>query len=445
MTPPLPKISPQKIQKHFDALALIGNLGPRLEDGFLRASWSAEETAAMEYIRKVASERGFQSRYDEVGNLFICSDFESGKEVLQVGSHLDTVPRGGLFDGGAGIVAGLEAISEVKSRCGDTLKKELELVIWRGEEAGTFDVVYKGSKAAFGQLDPATLKKEFEGRTLEASIREEGFNPELIREGRASIPQSRIDLLRCHIELHIEQARKLEIDQDDIGVVTSIRGNQRFKIFLRGEAAHSGATPMGAAYRKDANLSMVHMLSRLDEKANTALASGQDLVQTFGVINSDFQTNQAFPEVFDNGITKISPFAYFFLDIRSRTQDFLNSYVAEVRELLEKTSAEFGTSVEVEPFSNATPIESLDLELQDEIEKAAETLGYSSQRLASGAGHDAAIVSQQARSDATCVPTGMIFIPCRDGLSHNPLEFTSSEAVAKGANVIAQTFFAFLS
>ncbi len=439
MSNSLPKISADQIQIHFDALSKIGNLGGRLMIGYLRASWSAEETEAMEYIRSRATAYGFESRYDEIGNLFICSNFESDKPILQVGSHLDTVPRGGLFDGGAGIVAGLEAMRAVKSSAGENLDKELELVIWRGEESGTFDLVYKGSKAAFGELDASALERQYEGKTLEQNIIAQGYDPNLIREGRASIPQSKIDRIHCHIELHIEQARKLEIDQDDIGVVTSIRGNQRLKVFLHGEAAHSGATPMGVEYRKDANLALAHVLVRLDVTAAEALASGADLVQTVGVINSDRETNLAFPQVHETGLTKISPFAYFFLDIRSKSKSFLESYLTKIDEVVTVTAKEFATAVEIVPISGATPIESLDIDLQQRIEQAAKALGYSSQRMASGAGHDAAIVSQQQRSDSSGIPTAMIFIPCRDGLSHNPLEFTSSEAVAKGSNVIAQT------
>lgn len=429
-------IDSSKIAVHFDALGRIGNLGPALEDGFLRASWSKEETAAMEYVRGVAEKQGLLSRYDAIGNLFVRTGFEH-KRVLQIGSHLDTVPRGGLFDGGAGIVAGLEAILAVWKSEQERLQMDLELVVWRGEEAGTYNQVFKGSKAAFGILRKEALAEEFRGQTLQQAIRGEGYETTSIEEGLATFTQTEIDSLAAHFELHIEQARKLEIDETDIGIVTSIRGNQRFRVFLRGESAHSGATPMGTLYRKDANLTMAFAQARLHELCIQEIEKGGDLVQTVGVVNSDRVLNEEFPEVYDNGLTKVSEFGYFLLDIRSRSRSFLDSYCAQAKRVLEDTAGEFGVGIEIQAISTSVPTESLDARLQDVVEEATAALGYSSQRLASGAGHDAAVVAAQQRSDGSSVPVSMIFIPCRDGISHNPLEFTTNEAVAKGADVLA--------
>ena len=166
-------ISTESIEQHFVALGQIGNLGPRREDGYLRASWSAEESAAIGYIEQAGQSFGLQATYDGVGNLFLATPGNK-RQVVQVGSHLDTVPRGGLFDGAAGIVAGLEAILALRDHW-DSFRYGLELVVWRGEESATYGAVCKGSQAAFGQNPPDILTREFAGQTLAEAILNQGF------------------------------------------------------------------------------------------------------------------------------------------------------------------------------------------------------------------------------------------------------------------------------
>ncbi len=436
-------ISPSNISKHLKELSKIGNLGERLEDGFLRASWSDEETAAMEYIRAQGESAGLQGRYDAVGNLFLSTPFDkeenetSTGEVIQIGSHLDTVPRGGLFDGGAGIVAGLEAIlAVVKSE--KALKRRLELVIWRGEESGTFTTVFKGSKAAFGILDASCLENVYGGVTLRHAIEGQGYDASLIEQGTATLAQDSIDSIAAHFELHIEQATKLEKDNCDIGVVSSIRGPRRFRITLYGEAAHSGATPMGSKYRSDANLCMAHTIVALDGLCSQHIAGGKDLVQTVGIINTDKAVNARHPEIYESAITKVSPLAYFSLDIRSNNKATLESYTQSALSLIQDKADELSVKVEIERVGSSDPLEQLDPCLQDLLEQSARDLGYSSQRLSSGAGHDVAVVAQQRKSDGTTIPTALVFIPCRKGISHNPMEFATDDAIHKGAMVLAQ-------
>jgi len=430
-------ISPEKISKHVQALSKIGNLGPNLEDGFTRASWSKEESDAMNYIKDVAEEHGFSSTYDEVGNLFLSFGCDESKEVIQIGSHLDTVVKGGLFDGGAGIIAGLEALIAV-SKSSKDLKRGLELVIWRGEESGSFGIAFKGSKSAFGLLPATSLESKFRHITLREAILSQGFNPDIIKNSQKTISQDKVDKIAAHFELHIEQATKLESDGDDIGVVTSIRGPINYRISLRGEASHSGATPMGVKYRKDANLAMAHMHVALDNLCNEHLKEGYDLVQTVGVINSDKTYNQAHLEVYDTGFTIISAYSYFYLNIRSNNKEFLGSYGDKSLALINDIGTKFKVDVEIEKISSSDPLKEMDPYLQNITEQAAKDLGYKVQRLACGAGHDVQIIAQQKKSDGTSIPALLVFIPCRDGLSHNPKEFTTDEAITKGANVLAR-------
>lgn len=430
------QITSDRIEKHVHALSQIGNLGPNLEDGFTRASWSKEETQAMEYIIKIAKEHGFNSEYDGVGNLFISYGCDESKEIIQIGSHLDTVVKGGLFDGGAGIIAGLEALIEV-SKSVSELKRGLQLVIWRGEESGTYGVVFKGSKAAFGLLPASALESKFGYITLKEAISSQGFNPEIIQNGQKTFTQDQIDKIAAHFELHIEQATKLERDGDDIGVVTSIRGPNNYRISVKGEASHAGATPMGVEYRRDANLAIAYIQVELDKMCQEALREGNDLVQTVGVINSDKTYNQSHLEVYNTSLTTICSYSYFYFNVRSNNKGFLSTYSDKCLSLIKGVAENFKVSVEIEKISSSDPLKEMDPYLQDITEQAAKNLGYKVQRLASGAGHDVQIVAQQQKSNGTPIPSLLIFIPCRDGLSHNPKEFTSNEAIAKGASVLA--------
>lgn len=428
-------VSADNIQSHLDALSKIGNLGPSLEDGFTRPSWSEEESRAFDYIKSIAVGNGFSASTDAVGNLFLSYGCEGGREIVQIGSHLDTVVKGGLFDGGAGIIAGLEAFIAV-SKTVKNLKRGLELVIWRGEESGTFGVVFKGSKAAFGLLPVSALESKFGACTLRQAIISQGFDPSPIEKGERTISQDKVDRVAAHFELHIEQATKLEIDGDDVGVVTSIRGPINYRIIVKGEASHSGATPMGIEYRKDANLAMAYMHVELDKLSKEAIDRGEDLVQTVGVINSDKTYNQSHLEVYNTGPTTICAYTYFCLNIRSNSKEFLSDYGQKALSLIQHIASDFKIDVEIEKISSSDPLKEMDPYLQEITEKAAKDLGYKVQRLPSGAGHDIQIVAQQKKSDGTTIPALLVFIPCKDGLSHNPKEFTTNEAIAKGANVL---------
>ena len=429
------QVAVERIEEHFSALGRIGNLGPTRNDGFLRASWSNEETAAMEYVKRAGQEQGLLAAYDGIGNLYLTTP-EQRPEIIQVGSHLDTVPRGGLYDGGAGIVAGLEALLALRARWSQ-LRRSLELVVWRGEESATFDSLCKGSQAAFGANDPAILHKEFSGQTLESAILGQGFDPSYIRDKRPALSRQHREALAAHIELHIEQGKRLEIDRKDIGVATSIRGTVRLRIAVTGAAAHSGGTPMGAAYRKDANLAIAYMQVELDRLAGQVLVEGHDLVQTVGVVNSDRHFNQREPRVYENALTKVSPFGYFTLDIRSNSRPFLENYADKAKGLIRDTGRRFGVDVNIEMICFLKPVDKLDEALQAAVATECDNLGYTHERMSCGALHDLAVVSSQRRRNGAPIPTALVLIPCKDGISHNPAEYASPEAVGKGATVLA--------
>jgi hydantoinase/carbamoylase family amidase len=438
---PLPdfRISTEHIEEHYHVLAQIGNLGPSRLHGFLRASWSFEETAAVDYIREVGESHGLESTYDGIGNLYLSTPGRRDR-LIQVGSHLDTVPIGGLYDGSAGIVAGLEAILALKTEWSG-LTRGLELVAWRGEESATFGAVCKGSQAAFGLNDPKILGKEFEGKTLEEAILSQGFDPRFIAGRKPTLSQERIDAIDAHLELHIEQANRLEVNAREIGIATSIRGTVRLRVVVTGEAAHSGATPMGSRFRKDANLAMAYMQVGLDRLAHDCLSKGHDLVQTVGLINADPSYNLHDPRVYENALTKVSPFGYFAIDIRSNNSGFLQDYLEDARRMIQEIGAKYEVGVSFDTITSLPPLEELDRDVQDEIEAACRENGLSFERMPSGALHDVAVVSSQRHSNGMKIPGGLIFIPCLNGISHNPREYASAEAIQKGASVLASTLY----
>ncbi|HQH27794.1 MAG TPA: M20/M25/M40 family metallo-hydrolase, partial [Oligoflexia bacterium] len=322
------------------------------------------------------------------------------------------------FDRAAGVVSGLESLIKIFSS-DSSRKRGLRLRVWRCEESATFNSVYAGSLGAFGQARPDCLNNHFRGISLAEAIRSQGADPDYILYGKRTISTAELDSIAAHIELHIEQGNLLEKEHLDIGVVTGIRGPYRSRIILRGEFDHSGATPMGTDYRRDANLALGYILVELDKLAAQHISQGADLVQTIGVINSQKDWNEKHSEVYQNAVTKVSGYACFTLDARSDDGVFLAAYREEADEAIQQTAAKFGVEAEQSLIGFEPGIKVLDSHLAGVIEHAAQELGLSCKRMPSGAGHDAAIVGKQKKSNGLNVPVGMIFIPCRRGKSHS--------------------------
>ncbi|MCX7786591.1 MAG: Zn-dependent hydrolase [Spirochaetes bacterium] len=437
--PRLIESTKQRIEEIFSQLEKIGNLGASREEGFTRAAWSNEETRGMELIQRIAEKAGMRASWDGIGNLFLSTPV-GAPETVQVGSHLDTVPHGGNYDGAAGIVAGLDAILQLRPMW-EKLKRRLELVIWRGEESACYGAVCKGSQAAFGLNDPSILSRTYLGQTLEEAIRSQGFDPSYIQERRPTVDQARIDSIAAHLELHIEQAKRLETDGIPIGVVTSIRGTIRLRVLIFGEANHSGGTPMGIRYRKDANLAMAYMQVALHEECTYALEKGFDIVQTVGVINADEDYNKKNPQVWENALTKVSPFGYFTLDVRSNDPRFLPNYIKTAEEIIRKKAERYNVNVQIERLLSLDPVERLDPSVQGVLESACRDLKIPYLVMPSGALHDAAVVAGVRKSNGSPIPVGMLFIPCKDGISHNPAEYASAQDIARGAVVLSNALY----
>lgn len=432
--PTVSPISPQVISRHYDVLDKIGNLGPG--QGFLRAAWSDEETAAMRHIEAAAKAGGLHCRWDAIGNLIVETPGHFD-EWVETGSHMDSVPGGGNYDGAAGVVAGIEAILAVQNS-GTRLQRGLRLRVWRGEESASFGVVSAGSRAAFGLLPAKELEHSHHGQSMAEAIRSQGFDPLPIQTGESVISESEQGGIAAHIELHIEQGSVLESGGFDAGVVTGIRGSIRSWVKVTGAFDHSGATPMGRKWRRDANLAIAHMQVRLDAMAHAAIEEGRDIVQTIGVVNTHRTMSETSPQINDNAISKVSGFGYFSHEVRGCYAGEVRQFVREAQHLVRQTAEEFGVDVEIDEFSEVAGIARLDDGLQHLLAECCRDHGASFTRLPSGAWHDVAVLHDRLREDGSKIPVGMLFVPCRGGISHSPEEYTSPGQLALGASVLAE-------
>lgn len=423
-----------EIEALYAPLFRIGAVGSTPDAGFTRLSWTSEETAAMEYVQHEAEKAGLTARFDAVGNLAL--EEPGYREYVETGSHVDTVVRGGNYDGAGGVICGLAAIRAIRES-GTKRQRGLRLRIWRGEESAAFNIGCKGSRIAFGAFDPKALQFRTGGKNLAEAIEQCGYNVQAAREGQKLVSQAEIDSIAAHIELHIEQANALEQAGLDIGVVTSIRGPHRFRLSLEGRFDHSGGTPLGVECRRDTNLALAYIMVAIDELGKQALKEGHDLVQTVGVINSDPAFNEHEPRVYQNAIAKVSGYTYCTVDIRSSDLEFRIAHTAKVHQTIQQVAKAYRVTAHTELLAESKPLAAVDAKIQDTTAAAAKQLGYGAMRMPSGAMHDCVYVGEQKKSDGTAVPIGMIFIPCREGISHAPDEFTTFEALAKGTNVLA--------
>lgn len=365
----------------------------------------------MLYFSQCAEACGLSHRVDAIGNLIIETTSISG-QWIETGSHVDTVPGGGNYDGLAGVVAGFEALKAIRHSI-RTLKHGLRLRIWRGEESAAFGIASIGSRAAFGQLPPASLSMTCRGKTLADAMTDQGINPNIIEQGRPAIATDELDSINAYIELHIEQGKVLESQLREIGIVTAIRGSRRSWVSLRGTFDHSGATPMGCDYRHDCNLAMAHMHVRLDQLLQKHITDGIDLVQTIGVINSHSGMSKKLT-IDNNAVSKVSGAAFFSFEVRGCKADKVAAYHEQAEKLIHQTAAEFGITAAIETFSDQSGIAALDKPLQQQISRTCDSLKLDHMLMASGAWHDAGTMAQQRRTDGNHIPVGMIFIPCRD-------------------------------
>ncbi len=381
--------------------------------GIVRDSYGPGEQAGHDIVRSAAAAAGLEIAVDPIGNLFMSlPGRERAAPRIIIGSHLDSVPQGGNYDGAAGVVAGVCVLAALR-RAGVVPLCDLAVMAIRAEESAWFDVAYVGSAGAFGLLDPDCLSvtRSDNGQSLEHTLRAGGFDPQPIRERRRLLDPTQI---RAYLELHIEQGPTLVHEGLAAAVVTGIRGCKRFRnARCIGQYAHSGA--VSRRYRRDAVAATVALLHHMERIWRQHEQAGEDLVLTSGELYTD-------PAM--HGPSKIAGETRFVIDIRALAATTMEAVAAEARSAAARIGADYRVQFELGATSDS-PAALMDPRLRSRL------LGLLGRpfEMASGAGHDAAVFATAG------VPSAMIFVRNENG-SHNPEEAMSLEDFAVGARAL---------
>lgn len=395
----------ERISGMIHALARIGG-DP--DGGVTRLAFSELEREAHRMVAGWLVELGLEVREDAVGNT-IAELAGGGGPAIGVGSHLDSVPSGGRFDGIVGVVAAIEVARAFVER-ERPLAHALRVVAFAAEEGARFGQACIGSKAAAGRMDPGSLDRmrDKDGVTAGRALRALGREPQ-----RVSSCRWRAEDWAAFLELHIEQASVLEDAQCPIGVVDMVSGSTRIEFRITGQAQHTGGTPM--AIRRDALVAAAAVVQSTERLANDPRYRGTRA--TVGRL-----------DVFPNSITTIPGRVTFTVDVRDidsdRQRQAAREVIRETRDVCDRR----GLGCDVEVIADASPTV-LPMWLRERTMATCEQLGIDYRVMPSGASHDAQIING-------IVPSGMIFIPSRDGLSHVPEEWSSPADIERGVRVL---------
>lgn len=414
------RINETRFLRTIDEMARIGRLPDDAGGGRDRRPFSASDRAARRYFREAAEAGGLSVRLDQAANLSaILECANDDAPTLLIGSHLDTVPHGGAYDGALGVLAGLEVALTLKES-GVPLPFHLEVVDFTDEE-GRFGYFF-GSRALAGGhsqasiaafLDAAGEAEEFDDLPAMWAQVPGQLDPEAVLAARRS-PES----LAGYLELHIEQGPRLEAANVPIGVVSAIFGRRAWHLTFLGRADHAGTTPMGL--RADALVAAARFIAAAPERV---AALFPDAVVTCGNVEVK------------PGVANVTPRQVtVWVEFRAGTEAELDGIDAELRVLAGAATNGRGLHYVVKPMSQSHPTP-MDSGMRSLIQQAADSLGYASIVLPSGAGHDAQML-------AAITPAGMLFVPSKEGRSHSPAEFTAPEDLVAGANVLLHAVLA---
>ena len=398
-------IQRERLVKDFEAMAQLTAPG----EGINRLAFTDADWAGRQYIIDRMTDAGLFVEIDDFGNVI---GYKIGKKpdlpAVMVGSHTDSVPNGGNYDGVVGV---LSAIEVIRSMIDDGYEHDhtIAVVSFMCEESGRFGNATLGSKAMRGELTLQDLHRlvDKQGISLYEALKCRNLNPDGIETMAYKRP------VKSFTEIHIEQGKVLEHEQKTIGIVTGIAAPERFYVTIRGNADHSGATPMNL--RHDALCGASKIILGIEEIAS--MQEEPPVVGTVGVV-----------EVMPGAMNVIPGAVKLGVDIRSISKVARNSVVTLVKEFIDITAEKRGLSYTIETIAQDHPVEMHPAMIR-EIEEAVKSVGIEYMTMPSGAGHD-------AMHWAEAVPTGMIFIPCRDGISHNPAEFAEMDDIVTGAVVL---------
>ncbi len=385
--------------------------------GITREAYSDRESLALDIVEAKARELGFATERDAGANLVVTlAGREPELPFLACGSHLDSVPQGGNFDGAAGVIAGLAIIARFKEE-GFVPRRTIKVFGLRGEESSRFGRAYMGSSALFGKLSAADLavRDHASGRTLAECMAAVGVDMARVEKAEPLLDPAAV---AAWIELHIEQGPVLGARDLPVGIVTGIRGNIRHReVECLGEAGHSGAVPRWL--RRDAVFATAELITHLDRHWRTLLERGRDVVVTAGVLGTDPR---------EHAIARIPGTVRFSFEVRSQSRETLEAFYDLFLSECGLIGEERGVEFRVDRPLESTPAV-MDAGWIARLKAAARDLGLPDEDIPSGAGHDAAVFANAG------IPSAMIFVRNQNG-SHNPQEAMAIDDFLAGIAVM---------
>lgn len=409
------KINAARLQEHFEAMSLIGKIG---ETGTCRPAHTELEKQGFEIAASWMKAAGMTTHIDNFGNLIGRLEGKNPElPILIMGSHLDSQPYGGRFDGVAGVLCAIEVVTALHEN-GIQLERSIEVISFADEEGWRFNKGLFGSRGILGKLEEGELQRaDKDGITREQALKDFGCDTTKFKESEYK-PGS----VFCFLELHIEQGPVLDMAHKPIGVVSGISGPLWWTVKLKGMAGHTGSVPM--AIRKDALVGAAEIIVAVNEIATQV--SGAPTVGTVGTI-----------QVFPASRNIIPEEVTFTVDLRDIDLDRRNRYEKQLRDQIESITKKHNLTYEISEDTKSDPRYCADW-IKEIIHNECKSLDLDAPELMSGPFHDALALSHAC-------DYGMIFVRCKDGISHNPLEYSSYEDLALGANVMLGTVLEILN
>ncbi|CAB3634592.1 Zn-dependent hydrolase [Achromobacter marplatensis] len=398
----------------WQSLMDLARIGGTEKGGVCRLALTDLDRQGRDLFVNWAMDAGCEVRVDAIGNIFARRPGRDNRlPVVMTGSHIDTQPTGGKFDGNYGVLAGLEVLRTLND-AGVQTEAPLELAVWTNEEGSRFVPVMMGSGVYAGAftLEHALSQQDRDGVSVRQALSDIRY------DGDAAVPPAQPDGVGAYFEAHIEQGPVLEAADTVIGVVTAALGQRWYDVVLTGVEAHAGPTPM--PLRRDALLAASDLVLAVNE---IALAHAPDARGTVGWM-----------DVFPNSRNVIPGRVRMTVDLRAADDATLSAMDAALRAAVDAAAAARGVAAQVEqvvyfapqPFASA---------LVDSVREGAKSLSLSAMDVVSGAGHDAVYLARVA-------PAAMIFVPCKDGISHNEIEDARPEHLEAGCNVLLRAMLA---
>ncbi len=392
-------------QRLWDSLMELAQIGATPKGGVCRLTLTDLDKQGRDLVTGWAREAGMSVTIDKIGNVFMRRPGrDDSLPPIMTGSHIDTQPTGGKFDGNYGVLAGIEVVRTLNDH-GIETEAPIEVAFWTNEEGSRFVPVMMGSGvfAKAFTLEHAYAATDTEGKTVKGELERIGYIGE---QEPGDHP------IGAYFETHIEQGPVLEDNDKTIGVVSGVLGIRWFDCTVTGMEAHAGPTPM--ALRKDALLAATRIMQDVVAAAHRHPPHGRG---TVGMV-----------QVFPNSRNVIPGRVKFSIDLRNSTDELVDAMAAEVKALADQVAREHGVQVQIDLVSSY-PAQQFHAECVEAVGRAAASLGYSHMPAVSGAGHDAVYMAKLA-------PAGMIFIPCKDGISHNEIEDAQPAHIEAGCNVL---------